>query len=159
MSDLSTLCSEMEISLTSKLKGYLTDPDGWQHFAWECTLGYQGRTLTTTYRTGVGHVKTPPHAANTPQWATSRTIHATEAREAWFRNPKAPTAPSVADVVSSLTLDGMSAQASFEEWCNDLGCDGDSRKAYSTYQACQEILCTLVALFGVDLHKLVGVEH
>jgi hypothetical protein len=159
MSHLDALCSEMGIKLTSKLEGYRPVGQGndWAHFAWKCTLEYNGRKLETSYRTGVGHCRKPAGAQ--PQWQFDKTIDGTHTRELWYRNPKAPIAPSVADVLHSLVSDGMSAQSEFEDWCCELGYDSDSRKAYATYQECQTTLCKLVAMFGADLQRLEGVDH
>jgi hypothetical protein len=159
MSELTYLCAEMGITVTCNLQGYRPVAPGndWSHFAWICTLEYKGRKLQTSYRTGVAHCCKPIGAQ--PQWQFDKTIDGKAVRERWYRNPKAPIAPSVADVVSCLVSDGMSAQSDFEEWCSELGYDSDSRKAYSMYQECQTTLCKLVALFGSDLQRLEGVEH
>lgn len=46
-----------------------------------------------------------------------------------------PDAKSVTDCLISDTYLG---QGSFEDFCDDLGLDQDSRKAYSMWQACQK---------------------
>jgi hypothetical protein len=49
-----------------------------------------------------------------------------------------PVAPCAANVLHSLLLDASAVGQSFESWCNDLGYDTDSRKAFDTYTACQK---------------------
>lgn len=49
-----------------------------------------------------------------------------------------PVTPCAAGVLHSLILDSSACEQSFESWCNDLGYDSDSRKAYATYEACQK---------------------
>lgn len=49
-----------------------------------------------------------------------------------------PKEPHPADVLHSLILDSSAVDQSFESWCSDLGYDRDSRKALTTYEACQQ---------------------
>ena len=49
-----------------------------------------------------------------------------------------PQTPPIAGLLYSIILDSTSAEQSFESWCAELGYDSDSRKALSTYMACQE---------------------
>lgn len=48
-----------------------------------------------------------------------------------------PNSPSAADVLSCMLSDISSEDASFEEWCSDLGYESDSRQALATYEACK----------------------
>ena len=48
----------------------------------------------------------------------------------------APAKPKVHDVVASLFSDARGADEPFEAWCDDLGYDSDSRKAFKTYEVC-----------------------
>ena len=43
--------------------------------------------------------------------------------------------PTAYDVLSCLTWD---IDGDFAAWCSDFGCDTDSRKAYATFEACNE---------------------
>ncbi len=45
---------ERKIESTKHLKG--DGKGGWDHFAWTCTLSFEGRTFTTPYKCGVAHV-------------------------------------------------------------------------------------------------------
>lgn len=48
-----------------------------------------------------------------------------------------PVAPHAASALYSLLLDASAVGQSFDSWCSELGYDSDSRKAYATYEACQ----------------------
>jgi len=57
------------------------------------------------------------------------------------------TEPSVADVFGSLLSDHEAGNQSFGDFCSDFGYDEDSRKAYATWEACQEISDKFQAMF------------
>lgn len=58
-------------------------------------------------------------------------------------------APSLADVMQSLLLDGNVIDAgSFEDWCNEYGYDADSIKARGMYDDCLQIALKLRGAFG-----------
>jgi len=70
----------------------------------------------------------------------------------WFKKNLAdkysiPITPTPASVFYSLVLDGQSLHQSFITWCEDLGYDADSMKAFSIYNACCEIGKKLSYLF------------
>ena len=54
--------------------------------------------------------------------------------EEWRRTTNKRT-PTAYDVLSCLTWD---IDADFAAWCSDYGYDTDSRKAYATFEACNE---------------------
>jgi hypothetical protein len=56
--------------------------------------------------------------------------------------------PTCADVLDSLASDSTWADASFEEWCSDLGYDRDSRRAERTYRTCQRAARNLRLFLG-----------
>lgn len=65
------------------------------------------------------------------------------------------TAPRLADVLDSLATDSSMAESSFADWCGECGYDADSRKAFATFEACQEIAAKLLALLGrVEFNNL-----
>jgi hypothetical protein len=66
-------------------------------------------------------------------------------------------APHAADVLYSLSLDGMACETSFSDWCADLGMDSDSIKALNTYQACERIGHGLRAL--LSQHELAEIRE
>lgn len=65
----------------------------------------------------------------------------------WEKQAK-PQAPHPADVLHSLILDSSAADQSFDLWCGEFGYDSDSRKALTTYEACQKNADKLRRLFA-----------
>ncbi len=62
--------------------------------------------------------------------------HVFKARNRWdIDKPKAPTLEAV---LHSLALDSEAIEMSFNDWCDNLGYDNDSMKAFGMYQACCE---------------------
>lgn len=172
MSNLSRVVSKLGIKLTATHKGLVIPPentkgDKWEHDLWSVTLSYQGRELTTEYRTGLGHRKMAQgtkkthnglttfyyslHNGGTPNYTT------TQAAQAGLLVVKTP---DVADVVLSLIVDSSCAEHTFDEWCSEFGYDTDSRKALDTYLKCQENYIKLRQLLGsATFTELVGLEH
>ena len=99
------------------------DGKPWKHDAWTVTLGCDGRTLTTPWKAGTGHRS---------------------------KGTRKPIAPKAEDVLASLIMDSESGNATFSEFCGNMGMDTDSRKALETYLACQKT--------GEDLRRLLGVN-
>lgn len=58
--------------------------------------------------------------------------------------------PTLDDVMHCLVGDAEAATQTFDEWCSNFGYDTDSRKALSTYLACQETANKLVKA-GIDI--------
>lgn len=73
--------------------------------------------------------------------------------DSYLRNRKSPVAPGCAEVLDCLASDASSADSSFEDWCAELGYDTDSRKAYSTYQACLGIANQLKGFLSPDNYE------
>lgn len=70
--------------------------------------------------------------------------------------------PKAADVLDCLASDASSVEnTSFEDWCDEMGWDSDSRKAERTYKACQHGAKRLKAFLGDDLYQtlLYGTER
>lgn len=61
---MTDLCAEMGVALTARHVGRQIDADKWEHDAWKVTLHFQGRQLTTDFRSGTGHNGEPPSAAD-----------------------------------------------------------------------------------------------
>lgn len=55
--------------------------------------------------------------------------------------------PKIEDVLYNLILDSDALDTSFDYWCDELGYDTDSRKAFDTYQACCENAKKIKQLF------------
>lgn len=61
--------------------------------------------------------------------------------------------PSVYDLFYAICLDAIFGEDTFEGFCANCGYDEDSRRAYATWQTCQETAMQLKRL-GVDYHAL-----
>ena len=69
--------------------------------------------------------------------------------EFWFsQGPGIKREPDIAHILHCLAMDAHSAGDSFEEWCANFGYDTDSRKAYRTYEACEDTRDNLNRIFG-----------
>ena len=56
-------------------------------------------------------------------------------------------------------MDSGTCDQSFDDWCDNLGFDTDSRKALDTYLACQEQASKFRRTFpGVDLREYAPLE-
>lgn len=67
---------------------------------------------------------------------------------------------TVADVLYSLLMDVTMVEGrSFEEWCDDLGLDTDSRRALKTYEACVAQVEPLKAFLGDAFDRFTRAEH
>ncbi|KWH50715.1 hypothetical protein [Burkholderia cepacia] len=56
--------------------------------------------------------------------------------------------PKLADVFGCLLSDADSTEETFEDWCDSLGYDSDSRKAERTYHACRATAAKVAELFS-----------
>lgn len=71
-----------------------------------------------------------------------------------------PAIPKVADVIQSLASDIANLPCTFGAWCDNLGYDPDSRKAYSIYEACLSAHEKALQCFGrAILDELVACEE
>ena len=136
------------VTFTAALVGE-TNRDGWTCDEWRVRLdrrvdpGAKPRTLETDYFTGTGHRKSKrPMPAD-----ISRLRPTILARVDWEKANLRPVAPAAAGVLHSLLLDAGADGESFGDWCANYGYDTDSRKALSTYLACQETAEKLRAFF------------
>jgi hypothetical protein len=162
MSDLSVLCETKGVSIESVLvqipsharKLNITRPhvyfegrpsDDWDAsaFHWLVTLTYQGRTFTTSYKTGCGHVDKASGMATLNQKHDIKRV-----RE-----------PNAADVLSSLCSDAQAGAESHEDFCSNFGYDTDSRKALDIYLRCQAIGRDVRKLLGSDFEAFASAEH
>jgi hypothetical protein len=77
-----------------------------------------------------------------------RTIDAETAHKA-LRNAFLIAAPiELTDLLASLQADARALETTFTDWCGDLGEDLDSRRALSSFEACQTV--------GINLRKGLG---
>lgn len=61
--------------------------------------------------------------------------------------------PDADEVLNALASDYTEENASFEDWCGELGYDTDSRKAERTFKACQKQTAMLEHFLGAELTK------
>lgn len=121
--------------------------DNWECDAWLCTFTPATRPQEPEefdYFTGLGHRKLPPpnelriatigHGPLTPKDLRGETEYGRRILEGY----KVPVAPHAADVLYSLLMDASASQQSFADWCSEYVYDTDSRKAFATYEACQQ---------------------
>ena len=131
----------------------------WPHIAYDVTIKRNGKLVWSgPYKLGVGHVKGFPHGRLSmydwqrldPAYEAGMKYDETAgARIAENLAKKQEVTPQLDDVLSSLLMDGVAyfdAQA-FEDWCSDYGYDTDSRRAESTWKACDEIGRNLARAF------------
>ena len=110
-SELSKEISKLGIKITSKYLGEGSEKTDrpykyWSYDNWLCTLEFEGRKESFSYKTGLGH-----------------------------RKNNKPQNPDVADVVYSIVSDWDAGSMPFEEFCDNFGYDNDSIKALNTYLA------------------------
>lgn len=67
--------------------------------------------------------------------------------------------PSAADVLYCLASDARSGEESFEDFCSNMGCDIDSRKAEKTWKACRAIAPRLRRFLGDSFDDVCNAEH
>lgn len=69
-------------------------------------------------------------------------------------------APTQASVLYCLLLDATANDCSFNDWCDEYGCDSDSFSAFNNYQACCESGSKLRKVFDREtveqLHELLA---
>lgn len=66
---------------------------------------------------------------------------------------------SAADVLYSLCLDARCGEYSFDEFCNELGYDSDSRAAEKVWKACKATAPKLHQFLGDDFEAYANAEH
>lgn len=100
--------------------------------------------FATDYYMGLGNRKPVKNAPKN----TAR--HNTIAYADYMRDYMRPCAPTSASVLYSLLSDSQACDMSFNDWCSDFGCNADSIKALSTYQACCTIGESMRKVFTPD---------
>lgn len=177
---LPQLLESLGVTVESRYLGVQREPadkktgePGWLHFAFAVTVKRADRpdAIETPYKLGVGHVKLP--AAPTFEMVRAVGNYATaenlldalrrrrHIRPEYEREERAiydaaarkqGLAPKPADVLHSLLSDGEAFfdGLTFEDWCDNLGFDPDSRKAEAAYRACDDIGRNLARMFSLD---------
>lgn len=169
MSELQDRLAQLDIKIESKHMG-LHDSGDWQYDEWSCMLSYNGKTLTTTYKTGLGHrvkatgVFKDGEVYGSKYWGTPNVRGVYAAAKAGYLVVKVEkgkiVGPSIADVLSCLSGDAQSGMETFFDYCDNFGENSDSRKTLEIYLQCQRTLIDLRRLLGYDLfEELRQLEH
>lgn len=136
MTQLEQLCAEHGVTLDAVDCGVHTDDSNWQHREWRVTLKLQGRTFTSTYRTGIGHDRKVSYSAKT-----------------------VGVKPKPADVLYCLCSDSRAGEMHFHDFCSEFGYDEDSRKAETIWRACVDTYRTLPKFLGPLYETFCNAEH
>jgi hypothetical protein len=121
---------------------------------WRITISANGRSLTTDYMQGIGHL---PGYKHDNKYETRRTAEAAAETGKIHRmlngdylsagRPIPP--PQFDDVLQCLILDASAIDAGcFEYWADEFGYDKDSRSAEEIYNACIKTALQLRAMLG-----------
>ena len=78
------------------------------------------------------------------------TLHDDALRKEIRRIYQAAAPLPIGDVLWSLQMDSHDWESTFEDWCDCMGYDSDSRKAESIFKACQDTAKTLRRNLGVE---------
>jgi hypothetical protein len=132
---------------------------------WQVTLTMAGKTMQTTYRTGLGH-RTPNRGkiANARGfWANKQEMEQMKQKammsrggDKWlidFCDHKTPEAQDILDCLASDSSSYDNAR-NFEDFCSDFGYDEDSRSAEKIYNACGAIAKELKFFLGAELYEV-----
>lgn len=69
--------------------------------------------------------------------------------------------PKPADVLSSLCSDAMTVEnaGGFNNWCDDLGYDSDSRRALDIFKSCEKANAKLRKFLGDKFEEFCNAKH
>ena len=140
---------------------YGMKPQDWHHDEFRVTLRRGNSTIVTTYKAGIGNRKPSKLMGySRPE------RHKTNSRLFWVGGPggkyltefqmaearyTVPVPPTVDEVLQCLLIDASCVENSggtFEEFCQELGYDEDSRRAEAVYNACLQTAVQLRSLLG-----------
>lgn len=131
---------DVSYAVTLSEKGHKRE--GWECDAWRVTFSRGGSAFSCPYYTGIGHRAVSARAVRvynrSPQTDYDRRV---------MEQAVKPVPPQAASALYSLLLDARAADMSFPDWCGELGCDEDSRKALDTYMQCCDTARELRAVF------------
>ena len=156
MADLQERLNELGVTITASHAGQHSEQDtsarsgarSWDYDLWICALSYDGRTITTEFRTGLGlRVESPRHRMPTPPYRPGTIAHAE------WESHKVPVAPSTADVIACLISDAYALETDIDTWCDDNDCRP------SLYFACQASGRKVVELLGHHVAELRELDH
>lgn len=146
---------EKGVTMTSKWLGLkkMDEADSYLMDAFIVTFQREDKTMTTDYFMGVGHRLLECSLANKackelhmqPVIKAGSELTDTCRKTLQKANDRNiypllyVMHPTMATVIASILRDDEATRCSFSEWCCDLGYDIDSRKAYATYELCQQL--------------------
>ena len=129
---------------------------------WNVTISFGGKEYTDKYSTGIGHRQLISSFIKKQgeKYYKSTTGEAKTEKEAVIAGWLKTVPPKLADVVYCLLNDASGTDEVFEDWCNNLGYDTDSRKALDLYLTCQKTRTAMIKMFGQELFdELSQLEH
>lgn len=78
----------------------------------------------------------------------------------FFMGPAHTKEPSAADVLACIVRDAQIGENdTFEEFCNEMCMDSDSRKAEETYKACVALAPRVHRFLGESFDRVANAEH
>lgn len=77
----------------------------------------------------------------------------------FYTGPAITEEPSAADVLYCLISDVQAGEMTFEEFCEELGYDEDSRKAYAVWEKCVALASRVRRFLGGAFGEYADAEH
>lgn len=141
-----TTSSEWQITITRNNAGF-TVP---------YSMGSAHRVWSKTGRSMAAHMDRSKFGKMLPGKRVPTLMCKLTIEEAWIlNNCTDPATPELADVMHSVVSDADTVRhgQTFDDWCEELGYDTDSRKAEKSFNACRDEWAGLVRL-GANLDEL-----
>lgn len=148
---IETILTEAMVKFSATYRGETTRDNNWKCDEWACKFEAQTRPNPAKpytserfeFFTGLGHRKENQITVKQLiREGYKRHLHA-----ARFTESAKPVPPHVADVLYSVIMGSSACDQSFSDWCGEYGYDTDSRKAFATYEACQQNADKLKRIF------------
>lgn len=142
MTELERLCRKYQITADSVPGAAEPWPEQWigqECHPWTVTLSWYG----------------PQGQRSAKQKPRTLTV-------SFFQGPAHDREPTAADILSGLLLDAQAEGSNFEDWCDDLGYDPDSKRAARTYRECVRLARRVRLFLGSDqalIDELRAAEH
>lgn len=110
--------------------------DEWECDEWSIDLTHKDKpeTQNFSYYTGIGHRVLDASTADRIRHDYKGTRRLQSALEAAAK----PHLSHPVGLLYSCLMEMSACEQSFSSWCEEYGYDTDSRKAFATYEACQE---------------------
>ena len=150
------------LGITMTAEGGLPDThneDEWKRSAnhWDVTLTFNGKDYHVDYWMGSGLVEYKPlRPGQFPkgEWTDVKYNHYGPGKDALTK----PRRPEVTEVLYSLSSDCSLADQSFDDFCADLGCDTDSRKAYASWEECRDQMFRIQRWLGASYDIFINTD-